>query len=281
MIGTIKLKSLAGIQYHGIAGISQDCKRAVINLLQYPDKVLEAKLLSSSGTHCFLLKTIAEDLVAIKSGFSSGYRGEGPGALSVSLQLLREHNVQIDEYQVEQSLIDRLDQSCLTLQDLEQIENARPVRPSRWFDYIHDNHLGSTTSKLIHEFPDVIPYAIINHRLIDLARQFFDQPDSSILSGFRRLEDIVRERTKEVEHGAKLFSKAFQGEESILYWKDIDSGEQQGRAQLFTGTYMAYRNRRAHRELTHSTNESLHEFLLLNHLFVLESKAIKRVIQGS
>lgn len=275
MIGSLPIKSLAGIQYHGTAGISQECKRAIVNLLQHPEKVLEAKLLSCKGTHSFLLKIEYDDLVAIKSGFSSGYRGEGPSALAVSLQLLREHNVDIDEYQVDQSLIERLDQSCLTIQDLEKIEKTQPVRPSRWFEYVHDNPPGNTSS-LIHEFPQVIPYAIIQPRLIDLARQFFDQPDNSILSGFRRLEDIIRERTKETEHGTKLFSKAFQGEESILYWKDIDPGEQQGRAQLFTGTYMAYRNKRAHKEPTQETGECLQEFLLLNHLYILENKALLR-----
>lgn len=75
----------------------------------------------------------------------------------------------------------------------------------------------------------------------------------------------------------KLFSKAFQSDDSILVWKDIDSSEQQGRAQLFTGVYMTFRNRRAHRETSDNAYECLLEFLQVNHLFILESEAKVRV----
>ncbi len=39
------------------------------------------------------------------------------------------------------------------------------------------------------------------------------------------------------------------GPGASLGWKDIDLSEQAGRVSLFTGVYLAYRNRRAHQEL--------------------------------
>ncbi len=183
------------------------------------------------------------------------------------------------QYQVSEDFLYRIDHSCLTFKDIEEIENAQPVRPWRWQDYIYDQHGLSSptrTSTLRSEFPFVIPHAIVDHRLKDLSLELPNQPDNTILLGFRRLEDILRQRLKVDEHGIKLFNDAFLGEQSILYWKDIQIAEQKGRAQLFVGAFMGYRNRRAHREILSNPSEAIHEFLLLNHLYMLENTAIKR-----
>lgn len=144
-------------------------------------------------------------------------------------------------------------------------------------DYILNKHYDDERSgKLWQEFHPVIPFAIIDSRITDLAIRFWEDPDNNLLSGYRRLEDIVRGRTGIDEHGAKLFSQAFSGPTSSLNWKDLDSGEQVGRVNLFTGVYMAYRNPRAHRELENYDNDLLAEFLLLNHLYFLERESRER-----
>lgn len=76
--------------------------------------------------------------------------------------------------------------------------------------------------------------------------------------------------------GSRLFSKAFQGEDSVLEWKGIDQVEQGGRAVLFGAIYRAYRNPRAHKELDKGMSESLREFLLINQLFILEAQSVVR-----
>jgi hypothetical protein len=50
---------------------------------------------------------------------------------------------------------------------------------------------------------------------------------------------------------------------------------------LFTGAFMAYRNRRAHRELRDDRDGQLREFLLLNQLYVLENESTERNDDGS
>jgi hypothetical protein len=72
------------------------------------------------------------DLVAVKSGFSSGYRGEVPRDLSTVLQLLKRHGTEIEEYLVSPEIIERIDKSCLTIDDIELIESLQPVRRTRW-----------------------------------------------------------------------------------------------------------------------------------------------------
>jgi hypothetical protein len=267
--------SLAGIEYHGLPGISRECQNAVIRLLQYGDRVTRVRILSCSGDHCLLLTVNVGDLIAVKSGFGSGYVGEGSHTFSCVLQLLDSHGAEIEEYEVTQDVIDRIDNSSLAIADIENLDAARPVRPTRWHDYVFENHweMGHDGT-LWREFPLLVPFALIDSRIIDLAISFWEGPDDKLLTGYRRLEDIVRRRTRIDEHGAKLFAQAFQGPTAKLGWKGLDMGEQAGRASLFIGTFMAYRNPRAHREVKTGANNHLTEFLLLNHLFCLEKESV-------
>jgi Protein of unknown function (Hypoth_ymh) len=123
------------------------------------------------------------------------------------------------------------------------------------------------------EFPPVIPFAIIDPRIIDLALSFWENPDDKLLKGYRRLEDAIRKRTRLEDHGERLFSKAFIPPDAKLHWEGIDGGEAMGRSQLFTGAFKAHRNPRAHRELKTNSHDHLTEFLLLNHLYRLEKQA--------
>jgi hypothetical protein len=279
--------TLAGVEYSGTAGVSGSCKDAIVRLIHFGDKIHKAHLLTCCGEHCarhgFLLHVNSEGRVAIKSGFASGYDGEGPRVLSIVLRLLKRHGASITEHDVSQSVLDRLDQSGLTQKDLDKIELIKSVRPVRWFDYtskeeyeLHKN--GNPDLK--NHFPSVMPYAILDNRIVDLAMKFRDEPDNSILSAYRRLEGIVRDRAELKSHGAKLFSQAFQGDDSKLLWEGLDAAEQKGRANLFSGVYMAYRNKRAHHEPERFAVDSLPEFLLLNQLYILESEAVKKVLDN-
>lgn len=275
----IRRNSLAGIQYAGLPGISEACVQAIQRMLQYNDHIDSAKLLTNNHDHCLLLVVDEHDRVAVKSGFASGYSGEGPRALARALQLLLDHGVDIEEVEVERAVLDRLDASGLTTRDLETIDAAKNVRPMRIYDYIYDatgqiKFLGMHWSR----FPAVLPFSIIDERVADLALRFFDEPSDTLLKGFRRLEDTVRQRTESQEHGAKLFSQAFQGDGAKLTWQGVQPSELVGRVNLFTGAYMAHRNPRAHREIGEDMTALLSEFLLLNHLFKLESSAVPSTV---
>lgn len=203
--------------------------------------------------------------------------GEGPRRFSYVLQVLDSHGAEIEEYRVAHAFLDRLDSSALTRIDLRMLESAKPCRPSRWHDYVLDRHFENARRGTLwqEEFPPVIPFALIDSRIIDLALSFWSNPDSNLLIGYRRLEDIVRKRAGlEQQHGSKLFSQAFSPSGGALTWKNVDDGERAGRMQLFTGTYSAHRNPRAHVELGGHSGELLTEFLLLNHLYRLERDSI-------
>lgn len=266
---------VAGIQYVGIPGVSADCKDAVIGLLQNGACVSLARILTHSNHHCLLLTVNSGDIVAVKSGFTSGYPGEGPRTLSFVLQLLDLHGADIDEYEVGEDLLSRLDLSALTSRDLVHLDTTHPLRPSRWIEYVDEKDLErSDQGRLWDEFNRVIPFAIIDGRIADLALKFFERPDDCLLTGYRRLEDTIRGRTGLEEHGTKLFARVFNSDMPILTWKKIDRSEHAGRASIFTGAFMAYRNPRAHREPQKYSSELLAEFLLLNHLYLLEGCAV-------
>ena len=267
----------AGIQYMGVGGSSADCKDAVMRLIQFGDRLQHARVLTNDGAHSLLLTTAVGDVIAIKSGFASGYGGEGPAAFSFVLALLQAHGVEIDEADVTHELFERLDVSSLTMQDLDIVKHLPRAASRRINDYVTDHDWERARSgEAWVEFPPVVPYALIDARIADLARHYWDDADGNLLTAWRRLEDTVRTRIGSREHGAKLLSIAFLSDKSVLWWPDIGSGEQTGRANMFVGAYAAYRNPRAHRELGHDSSAQLSELLVINQLYCWERGAIRR-----
>lgn len=275
-------EELAGIEYSGIAGASKDCQDAVMRLLQFGDQITRVRILTHSkkrapSKHCLLLTYNVGDVIAIRSGFSSGYGGEGPRRFSYTLQLLDSHGAEIEEYEVDEDLLNRVDRATVRRADLDALDNAKPVRPTRWHDYIDEKDYDrGRNGRLWADFPPVIPFAIIDSRIMDLALLFWEDPDARLLKGYRRLEDLVRERTGISANTSRLFSQAFIGPTSKLYWEGMDDGESTSRGNLFTAVCGAYRNPRAHRELKSYSHAQLAEFLLLNHLYRLEKEAVVR-----
>lgn len=112
------------------------------------------------------------------------------------------------------------------MSDLERLDKSRPVRPSRWRSYIsEDDHNRARNGTLWEEFPPIIPFAIIDKRVMDLALSFWKDPDDKLLKVYRRLEDLIRARTGVDEHGTKLLSLTFNGSKPKLSWKNVDESE--------------------------------------------------------
>lgn len=287
-LGVVRFSDLAGVQYLGSRGESLACVEALRRVLAWSERPKSVRLVTAEKSHAFLLEFAREAPVAIKDGFSSGYRGAGPTALADALTLLQATNLDVEEVEVAYEVVERLGASALTHADLDHIEACAPVRPTRWYDYIYAIYEGKQREAYVwSQFHPVMPFGILDPRLADLALDFHEAPDRVLMDAFRRLEERIRARTGLAEHGAKLFSQAFAGDDSRLVWnmrpnargakpEPIEKGEQAGRAQLFTGTYQAFRNPRAHRTLDHSAAEALSEFLILNKLFRFEAEAEER-----
>lgn len=269
---------LADIEYHGTAGITNCCVRAIARLLSNGEAITKASLITHNNVHAFIVTNLIERSIAIKNGFSSGYPGEAPRGLATALMLFKQHHIDIEEYRVDAKFMHRLEVAALLQSDLDWLSTTDPVRPQAWHDYIYAIQRGASTNAngLSQHYPVAIPYALVDQRIMDLAIDFENDPDKALASAYRRLEQGVRERTQIAESGYKLFSRAFQGANSPLTWSVPDNNEANSRASLFTSVFGAFRNARMHREIPQSPQEALREFLLVNELFLLEQQAVAR-----
>jgi hypothetical protein len=276
----VNISDLASAEYHGTYGITRHCLEALARLIHYGEVIEKAKVLTwKVDPHCehaFVLRLESEHIIFIKAGFTSGYGGEGPRGFSTALKLLQAHNIEIDEYRVTQELMKRLNASCLLDKDIDWLEYANPVRPLGLYDYLYDEE----ENRIKELFPTTINFGLVDDRIFDLALNFKANPDYAISTAFKRLEDIVRKRAQLAgESGAKLFSKVFLGEDSLLDWQDESPAEHNSKANLFKDIFGAFRNPRAHREVQVSNKEAAREFMLVNELYCLESKAVQRELE--
>ncbi|WP_127494033.1 TIGR02391 family protein [Acinetobacter calcoaceticus] len=272
-----KTENYYHVEYWGNQGITQTCLMSLCNLIQTHSDLTYALLLTNEQTHAFIIKDENESFYVIRSGFTSGYMGEGPRGLATALTLLKRHEIETEEILVSSKILRKANNSTLNDSEIGLLFKQEIIRPIRLHDYIYPfTKEVSETQKSKRYYPLELPYSILDDRIFDLALLFKHDPDSALLKAYKRLEDIIRDRTKLTEHSYKLFSQAFQGDNALLTWKAPDIGEIKGRANLFTGTFMAFRNARAHRESTENYVQMFREFLLVNELYLLESEAIER-----
>lgn len=263
------------IEYLGEKGITQRCLVSLSNLIQTNPNLTYALLLTNNQRHSLIIKDIFESYFVIRSGFASGYSGEGAKGLAAALSLLEKHQIETEEILVSSKILNKLNHSSLSDVDIDSLFSQEIIRPIRLHDYIYP--FRTEVSEVYNPkryYPLELPYSIIDDRIFDLALLFKQDPDSALLKAYKRLEDIVRTRTGLNEHSSKLFSQAFNTSSSPLTWDVPDKSEIIGRANLFIGTYQAFRNSRTHRE---KKDENLvhqyREFLLINELYLLEAEA--------
>lgn len=270
-----KTENYYHIDYLGQIGVTATCLYSLCNLIQTNADLTDARLLTSDQFHAFIFKDQFDYYYIIRSGFSSGYPGEGPKGLAKALAILKKHQIDIEEVFIPSKLLNKLNKSLLTDQDIDFIFQQKIIRPIRLHDYIYP--FESEVNQALKQkryYPLELPYSIIDNRIFDLALLFKQDPDSALSKAYKRLESIIKERTNLNESSKKLFEQAFQGKNALLTWDVPDNSEINGRAELFKGTYMAFRNARAHREKDENLVHQYREFLLINELYLLEKEAI-------
>lgn len=279
MLNTLFNQPSEEIQYMGTP-YTQDCLEAIGFILQTQQRIEIALLLSYSQIHAYLIKS-ARNIYIIRSGFSSSYSGEGPKGLASSLQLLLKHNINLDEVNISKNLMKKVNHASLSNKDLEKILITKVVRPTNIYEYIYAIYTTldyQTTND--HYYPTELPFHLIDARIFDLALKFRNDPNSSILMAYTRLEDILRAKTKSDLFSNELFEKAFCSDKnhpSLFIWKNVENEKASNAiGRLFTNIFTAYRNERAHSEVQKSDIHLYREFLLLNELFLLESESVSK-----
>jgi hypothetical protein len=271
---------LAKAQYHGSHYTTQSCLDAIARLLSAGAWIERAVLLTNKSHHGFFLGVQGVEPVLIRSGFTSGYPGEGPAGLAIALHLFRRFRIEVEEILVSEGLLSRLNGNRLTQTDLTFIAGAEVVRPIRTHEYMHNglSHQGKPDDQMRKQFAPAVPWFVLDDRLADLAVILPRDPDKAVFEAFRRLESQVKKRCDLPlgVAGVDVFKKLFRGSGALLTWNGASAGELEGRAQMFEAAFMAYRNPRAHREKVGGVARAYREFYVVNELFLLEAEAVMK-----
>lgn len=191
----LKALALAGLQYHGEAEITQTCVRAIARIVQSGAWISRALLLTCQDRHCFYLELAEHEQIIIRPGFASGYPGEGPAGLAVSLEMLSRHGVEVDEVLVSAAFMGRAAEGRLTSADMTLVDSGK-VRPLRLSDYTWNvlDARGGRDACLRQQFALVPNFGLLDSRLFEYSRVLESDPDAAISKAFRLLEVTVRAR---------------------------------------------------------------------------------------
>lgn len=98
--------------------------------------------------------------------------------------------------------------------------------------------------------------------------------DVAVFQAMKAVEVAVRAATNISKSGVQLMREAFNPESGPLRDSSVEAGERVARMELFAGTYGAYRNPHAHRDVPlDDPTEAIEVILLANHLLrIVESR---------
>jgi hypothetical protein len=278
------------IEFRGVRGTTQPCLESLASYLQERREKGLAILLSGPAdkhgcrSHAFVLTLDDSPELLISDGFSSGYMGEGPRGLISAISILEISGWDINEVRLGEDLFERLCAGLATWDDLGRLCKRRRRPISHVFDYVPRESLDRDQMRRQWQAVTVnLPLPLIDSRILDIAVQFWMDPDGFLAKAYRRLEDLVRKRSGfngVNDHGAKLFSKAFGNDKSPLVWR-VDNEDSICYAPLFTATFSGFRNSRAHRDPGLESEHGLAlELLQLNQLFILEAQLMERRVSS-
>ena len=180
---------MPNIQYHGDNSTTESCVDAIVRILHFNDVIDLAVLITFQNYHAFLLTVNEYQKIVIKPGFVSGHSGEGAHGLAYVIQLLKFHQIEFEEVVASKKLFSRIGTSQLRDKDLQEIEELPYIRPLVLGDYLHD--IGEVSDeKLQNLYPNVIPWATLDARVLDLALMLDKGDSSAVLKAFNRLSLI-------------------------------------------------------------------------------------------
>jgi hypothetical protein len=194
----IAAPALAGIQYMGLARGARSCRDAVLRLLQGGCHVDKARIVTADEEHALVLTVDDADTIAIKTGLGPGGGSESRGLRAQTLRLLRAHGTEIDEFAVDVGFLRRVEASALTRQDLDDLDDALPLRPVRWTAYLDDSAVEAAA------LPHTLPLGLIDGRLMDLALRFHEAPDRAVAGALRRVEAVAKDPSVKADQAGIL-----------------------------------------------------------------------------
>jgi hypothetical protein len=267
------MSDILNICYLGNSGITQSCFESFIILLQ-SYKINKATIITKIENkikHHAIVLNINSNYYVIKDGFVSGekYCGEGSNKFSCVIYLLHNFNIDIYEILIDDNFMNRLITSNLTNDDLKVIKKANYCKYNEYIKL--SDELNNKIIKIYS--PYTIPLKIIDPRIFDLYYEFKNDIDNALTKGFKRLEEIIKQRINNTNDQDIINYTKINKYIEKFKWNDKNDNENENIRHLFNNTFSIYRNNRAHKEIN-DNEDNIFEFLLLNKLFLLEKEAI-------
>lgn len=268
-------------------GNTQDALDALTEVLQSDPPVVGCVFVTAGdregGQHLLVMITEDEKFprpVVIRSGFTSGYGGEGPVGTSLAITLLDDLNIRPLSVVVDSSLFERIDQGTATYEELRGLWDHSLAGWKRGKDVSHyvlerDFDRSEKHQSWRRSVAPRLTYSLVSPDLFDLIPQFERNPREALIAGFRRLESEIRAALQRVgvettdRAAVQLIRLAF-GKDGRLRWADVpaDSSEHLGRVEMLAGAFQALRNKRAHEEDDASDHvENIQDFYVLSRVY--------------
>lgn len=277
-------------------GSSADCLSALAAQIERRSDLFAGVLVTGKRSgldgvpkHLFLLVSGERDYPTyciVRSGFTSGYGGEGPSATSRGLLLLLSVDAEIASRVVSGSLFDRIQRGDVAYDDLEGVR-LRGEPGLSWSTYVQGAdwdvyNAGRTWADWTSAH---LPLPLVTPGLQELVTDFRGHPEDAVVRAFRRVESRLRERLHAVTNlppglsGAKLINHAYSADKGILRWPDAEPGDSihNGRRDLLVGSFAIHRNPRVHHE-DHKLpyEQDIVAFLLAGEILQLIERSVPR-----
>lgn len=257
------------IEVMGQSGVTERCLEAIRRLIQCGDTILIARLLTAGDVHAFLLELDQERLVFVRSGFTTGYAGEGSRGLGQALALLETVGAEIKQHRISPKLLERGNRGQWSFADVQTMRATKVENPLSWLEWRHATRWVPGWPELWGNFPLVIPYGLLAPELMATALELPKRGGDALRDAYAQLELRIRAlcgNTK--EFGVRLMEKAFLGKEPLLRWVGEAAKEQEGRGGLFLSTFKVFRNPRAHEVVVPDLRREIQELMVLNQLWI-------------
>lgn len=229
-------------------------------------------------SHLFLFWGWKEaPLTVVRSGFTSGYSGEGPRAFSMALCMIWDKGVPMDQLYVPEDLFDAINKQHATEEMLDGLRvQGEPMEP--WTGhYVREQDKQMVGERTF--WPRWhTPRPVFDFLDAELAERCHSLYPDNVGSAVREAYILVEERLRaligrssageETLSGQNLLNEALHPERGILTDRSLPRSERDGLFLMFKGAHMYVRNPRAHRFVDEKDPQRAIEFIYLADLLL-------------
>ena len=258
------------VQYLGQSGITASCLEGILLFIEGAerfgpeDRNNKAYLVTHGNQHLFILPSWYVGYTVIRSGFRSGYSGEGPCGFSLAITALSLYRHIIREIIVSHSTLEKINRGKLATQGIDKLIGSQSGNASV-SRYVWPQHSEIKSKQVLHELltdylREDLRFTVsrLHEDLAKAIQPVLDAPIEDVLRrGFIFLENSIKELagvTNQQTSGVKLMEELFSKVDARISYS-CNPSEQKACRRLFQGAFGLFRNQTAHNLTTSIRSE--------------------------